>query len=328
MFLRLPAVPQPWRYWLLLGSYGLFLLLGTAVFVGVEAPQEAGLREALRGARAGFVRQHQSCLSEPGLERLLERVLDADSYGISALGNVSDDENWDFSSALFFAASVLTTTGYGHTVPLSDGGKVFCIFYTLLGLPATLLLATCLLQRLMGLLSHRPVQYLHTHWGISSGHAALGHAAAMGLGVLGLFILLPALCFWALENGWTFLESVYFCFISLSTIGLGDYVPGRGSPSSLRHLYKISITCYLLLGLLAMLLALETIYELREVHSLVRFFAPPRAPASPSSEDDDQMEILSRDQLGLATVCGATPSGSQADSEADGRVAPHDGPSG
>ncbi|KAM9134397.1 potassium channel subfamily K member 7 isoform 2-T2 [Pangshura tecta] len=268
--MELPAVPQAWRYWLLLGAYGLFLLLGTAVFVGVEAPQEAGLREALRGARAGFLRQHQGCLAEPGLERLLQRVLDADSYGVSALGNVSDDENWDFSSALFFAASVLTTTG----------------------------------------------------------HAALGHAAAMGLSVLGLFILLPALCFWALENGWTFLESVYFCFISLSTIGLGDYVPGRGSPPSLRHLYKISITCYLLLGLLAMLLALETIYELREVHSLVRFFAPRQASASPSSEDDDQLEILSHDQLGLATVCGVTPSGSQAENEADGRAAPRDGPSG
>uniref|UniRef100_A0A8C0J9X5 Potassium channel subfamily K member n=1 Tax=Chelonoidis abingdonii TaxID=106734 RepID=A0A8C0J9X5_CHEAB len=319
---------EPWRYWLLLGAYGLFLLLGAAVFVGVEAPQEAGLREALRGARAGFVREHQGCLAEPGLEQLLQRVLDADSYGVSALGNVSDDENWDFSSALFFAASVLTTTGYGHTVPLSDGGKVFCIFYTLLGLPVTLLLATCLLQQLMGLLSHRPVRYLHTHWGISPGHAALGHAAAMGLSVLGLFILLPALCFWALENGWTFLESVYFCFISLSTIGLGDYVPGRGKIPSQSLDLHLSPTGYLLLGLLAMLLALETIYELREVHSLVRFFAPPKAPASPSNEDDDQLEILSHDQLGLATVCGATPSGSQADSEADGRAAPHDGPSG
>lgn len=77
-----------------------------------------------------------------------------------------------------------------------------------------------------------------------------------------------------------------------------------------------------------MLLALETIYELREVHSLVRFFAPTQAPASPSNEDDDRLEILSRDQLGLATVCGAPPSWSQADNEADGRVAPPDGPSG
>ncbi|XP_067400530.1 potassium channel subfamily K member 7 [Emydura macquarii macquarii] len=326
--MELPAVPQPWRYWLLLGSYLLFLLLGTAIFGAVEAPREAGLREALQGARAGFVLQHRDCLAEPSLERLLEQVLDADNYGVSALGNVSEDENWDFSSALFFAASVLSTTGYGHTVPLSDGGKLFCILYTLLGLPATLLLATCLLQQLLGLLSHRPVRYLQARWGIPAGHAALGHATALGLGVLGFFILLPALCFWALESGWTFLESVYFCFISLSTIGLGDYVPGRGSSPALRHLYKISITCYLLLGLLAMLLALETIYELREVHSLVRFFAPPKTPASPSSVDDDRLEILSHDQLGLATICGHFPSESKAEDEADGQAAPPDVPSG
>ncbi|XP_074861632.1 potassium channel subfamily K member 7 [Carettochelys insculpta] len=321
-------LPQAWRYWLLLAAYGLFLLLGAAVFVGVEGPPEAELRRELRAARAAFERQHRGCVAEADLERLLERALEAESRGVSALGDVSGEENWDFSSALFFAASVLTTTGYGHTVPLSDGGKVFCIFYTLLGLPASLLLATCLLRQLMELLSHRPVRYLHTRWGVPLGHAALGHAAVVGLSVLGLFILLPALCFWALESGWTFLESVYFCFISLSTIGLGDYVPGHSSHPSLRHLYKLSITCYLFVGLLAMLLALETIYELPEIRSLVRFFALPRATACPSSEDDDRLEILSGDQLGLATVCGASHSESQADNEADGRVATPDGPAG
>ena len=52
------------------------------------------------------------------------------------------------------------------------------------------------------------------------------HLALMGSVYLLLTILLPTLLFWLLEPGWSFLDGVYFVFISLTTIGLGDYIPG------------------------------------------------------------------------------------------------------
>ncbi|XP_053134081.1 potassium channel subfamily K member 7 [Hemicordylus capensis] len=293
-----------WRFGLLLGAYGLFLVLGAAVFSALEEPPERALQGALHAARARLLAQHGQCLSEAQLAALLERLLDAGSYGVSGLGNVSGDENWEFTSALFFVASVLTTTGYGHTVPLSNWGKVFCILYALVGIPMTLLLLACLLQSLLPLLSYRPVQYIHRRWGFPLGHVALLHALGLGLATLGLFILVPAICFWALEGNWNFLESVYFCFISLSTIGLGDYVPRGSSQPPLHELYELSITCYLLLGLLAMLVALETAYKLQEVRGLFRFFAP--AHDTPHTDDDDHLEILDQDQLALTTISGGT----------------------
>ncbi|KAF7238631.1 Potassium channel subfamily K member 1, partial [Varanus komodoensis] len=217
------------------------------------------------------------------------------------LGNASADENWEFTSALFFAASVLTTTGYGHTVPVSDGGKIFCILYAAVGIPMTLVLLACLLQALMPVLSSRPVRYVQRRWGLPLAHVALGHALALGLATLALFILIPAICFWALEDHWNFLESVYFCFISLSTIGLGDYVPKGRSGPLLHELYELSITCYLLVGLLAMLLTLETVYQLREVRALFALFAPCRNLA----QEDDQQDILAQDEFALATVSGS-----------------------
>lgn len=138
---------------------------------------------------------------------------------------------------------LLLPAGYGHTVPLSDWGKVICIFYAFLGIPLTLGLLACLLRHLLPLVSFRPVQYVHRRWGFPVGHVALIHAAALGLATVSLFILLPAVCFWRLEGNWNFLESVYFCFISLSTIGLGDYVPRGSSRPPLHELYELSITC-------------------------------------------------------------------------------------
>ncbi|XP_063172943.1 potassium channel subfamily K member 7 [Candoia aspera] len=296
----LAGVPRPGRLGLLLGAYALFLLLGAAVFAALEGPPERALRAALRGARDALLAEHRPCLSEQQLAGLLARVLSAGGYGALALANGSGDARWDFASALFFAASALSTTGYGHVVPLSDGGKLFCIFYCLLGIPATLLFATCLLHCLLPLLSYRPVQYLHTRWGFPRAHVALGHSVVLGLATLTLFILIPAICFWALEDNWTFLESIYFCFISLSTIGLGDFVPQGSSHPSVHELYELSLTCYLLIGLLAMVVTLETAYQLREVRAAVHFFAP----SCSSPPEEDHLGIVTRDQLALTTNLG------------------------
>ena len=52
------------------------------------------------------------------------------------------------------------------------------------------------------------------------------HLALMGSIYLLLSILLPTLLFYIIEPDWTFLDGLYFVFISLTTIGLGDYIPG------------------------------------------------------------------------------------------------------
>lgn len=99
-----------WCFGLLVLGYLLYLVFGAVVFSSVELPYEDLLRQELRKLKRRFLDEHE-CLSEPRLERFLGRVLEASNYGVSALGNASGRWNWDFTSALFFASTVLSTTG-------------------------------------------------------------------------------------------------------------------------------------------------------------------------------------------------------------------------
>jgi potassium channel subfamily K protein 1 len=65
------------------------------------------------------------------------------------------------------------------------------------------------------------------------------HACLLGAFVLVFILLLPAVAFYFLEPGWDYLDSVYYLFISLTTIGLGDFVPGDAPSQPYRPLYKI-----------------------------------------------------------------------------------------
>ncbi|XP_029469968.1 potassium channel subfamily K member 7 [Rhinatrema bivittatum] len=299
----IPKLPHSWNYVILLGCYLLFLVFGAMVFGALEQPHEVKLRQQVAYALSSFTQSH-ACVSANGMQKLLERVLDADNYGVTALGNISESENWDFASSLFFVATVLTTTGYGHTVPLSDGGKIFCVLYTLLGIPVTLFLLALVIQHLTALVTVQPLQYAQVRWGFPQRPLAVAHAVILALIVTCCFILIPATIFWAVEHDWNYLESIYFCFISLSTIGLGDYVPGKTSNPLLQDLYKFSITCYLIIGLIAMLLALEALYRLQEVRHFIRLF---QSSDNQRSQKEDRQGILSQDELAVTEASGAPP---------------------
>ncbi len=50
-------------------------------------------------------------------------------------------------------------------------------------------------------------------------------------------------------EGWSYIDSAYFSFITFTTIGLGDLVPGKGSLTDNKHGKSILCAIYLLFGL-------------------------------------------------------------------------------
>ncbi|XP_070183659.1 uncharacterized protein [Littorina saxatilis] len=67
--------------------------------------------------------------------------------------------------------------------------------------------------------------------------------------IMTCYIVGGAVMFSMWEEDWDFLEGYYFCFITLSTIGFGDYVPGTSLDSWAAQEKWIMCCVYLLLGM-------------------------------------------------------------------------------
>lgn len=67
--------------------------------------------------------------------------------------------------------------------------------------------------------------------------------------LIGSYILAGAVIFATWEDDWDLLIGSYFCFITLSTIGFGDFVPGSNSGSFDNQEKMIICSVYLIFGL-------------------------------------------------------------------------------
>ncbi|XP_018417657.1 PREDICTED: potassium channel subfamily K member 1-like [Nanorana parkeri] len=257
---------------LLLVSYVLYLVIGAFIFSTLEQPYENQLREKVESLWDDFLQNHP-CLSEEKLEDFLRKALLVKSFGVSVLRNISGFEvRWDFVSSLFFAGTTLTTIGYGHPFPISLSGKLFCLFYSIIGIPLTLSLLSIAARNLLILLRDKPLQIIHLHWSISQNKLEWIHAIVLISLLSLLFFFIPAVVFNNLEVDWGYVDALYFCFISLSTVGLGDYVPGEQSSQRMPALYKIMVICYLITGLVAVFLVVEMLKNLIKHNQILSLF--------------------------------------------------------
>ncbi len=123
-------------------------------------------------------------------------------------------------------------------------GRIICIIYAIVGVPMTLLLLSIIVRKLLILLNKT---YLWFRRQISSDRRSESKIRFIHLALVLLFsliflFLIPSIIFTCLEENWSFVDAFYFCFISLTTIGLGDLVAGDSPTQRNRLFYKICLT--------------------------------------------------------------------------------------
>jgi len=78
--------------------------------------------------------------------------------------------------------------------------------------------------------------------------------------ILSSYIVLGAWLF-SVWEGWTYLDGAYFCFITLSTIGLGDFVPGNSIKDTQAEEKLVLCSVYLFMGMSLIAMCFDLMQE-------------------------------------------------------------------
>ncbi|KAG9469784.1 potassium channel subfamily K member 16-like isoform X2 [Eleutherodactylus coqui] len=176
-------------------------------------------------------------------------ITDAVKHGVNPLLNGTSEEqtNWDLSSAFFFAGTVVTTIGYGTIAPKTTGGQIFCLFYALFGIPLNLIVLGQV-GKYLSRWSERFGECLRRN-GMGKRKAKILTVIYFLVAGVIVFLGIPPLAFSQIEQ-WTYTEGVYYAFISLSTIGFGDYVVGSGAKGTHPFVgYRALVYFWIIFGL-------------------------------------------------------------------------------
>uniref|UniRef100_A0A914DYI5 Potassium channel domain-containing protein n=1 Tax=Acrobeloides nanus TaxID=290746 RepID=A0A914DYI5_9BILA len=199
-------------------------------------------------------------------------------------------EYWQFSDAVIFCFTVITTIGYGNVAPETTGGRVFVICYGLIGVPFTMLVIANLGKFLAELLKRwaRPFVvcfsciYMRCYKSRrvrqkpeitqnqklpqesvlqEDAEDESIHQGALSLFIAFiLYIIVGSFIIASYEPEMDVFKAIYFNFVTLTTIGLGDLIPQSKT-------YLVFTLLYVAVGLALTTIAIEIAADyLKKLH--------------------------------------------------------------
>uniref|UniRef100_A0A2K6W7A5 Potassium channel domain-containing protein n=1 Tax=Onchocerca volvulus TaxID=6282 RepID=A0A2K6W7A5_ONCVO len=212
----------------------------------------------------------------------------------ASTNDVDDYFYWSLMDSIVFCFTVITTIGYGNVAPKTMGGRLFVIGYGVLGIPFTMLAIASLGKFLAGILkeiTQFTARFVRTISCRNSVQKQLkekealisnlnndnktqkvlndddiesegseerkiekwGEALVLIVAFF-IYILIGSLVITSYEPEMDFFGAIYFNFVSLTTIGLGDLVPKNEK-------YLVLTLIYSAVGLALTTIAIEIAAE-------------------------------------------------------------------
>ncbi|XP_071761891.1 potassium channel subfamily K member 17 [Centroberyx gerrardi] len=225
--------------------YVAYVLIGGVIFWKLEGDLGKKDISRLLGNKRQLLMTY-TCLNQEGLEAVAQVVQDASKAGLSLKGNYTTDGFWKFTSSAVFAATVVTTIGYGNMSPSTVAGQIFCVFFALFGIPLNMVVLNRV-GKYMLVIERNICDFLQDKTKRKRCTRFFVHLVSYLSGAA-LFFVVPMIVF-KQHEGWTFAQAIYYCFITLSTIGFGDYVADNNPDKDYPEWYSILMASWIFFGL-------------------------------------------------------------------------------
>ncbi|KAK5978250.1 TWiK family of potassium channel [Trichostrongylus colubriformis] len=230
--------------------------LGAVVFYYLETPNERMVvaeRKLILDDRIEQLAEYLSDMAEnKTVEELALDVKNAyidmlnteGTYKWSTFYRSADPENnykWTYGSSFFFAMNVYTTTGYGSIAPETRAGQWFVIIYGFIFVPVTLVVVRDLGQWLLLAITRVYARMLlkYRRWrGRKSENTnevirlPIFISCLIMIGFIGfctVFVYYLDAYSGPPGTGIDWFHSMYFSYMSFTTIGLGDVMPNNAT---------------------------------------------------------------------------------------------------
>ncbi|VDL96131.1 unnamed protein product [Schistocephalus solidus] len=263
----------------LLLSLVMLTLLGAFVFTRIEAPAEVQTRVRATKARQRIFVLAQE-LAEEGekadwsklvvqVNKYRDKLRQAWKAGNDELGNTVIPPLWSMWGSIYYCITLFSTIGYGNVYPNTTIGRVLTIGYCLLAIPLCTLVfsrISKIIVRFLKAINLMTIESSGIPVGLRDAYARadtnfdFSLLTCMAL-LVGYFSLSGVIYCWGIgptAAEWSPFDAVYFSFISMTSVGLGDIVPTSETFLNLASLL------YILFGLILTNLVFTRMVELME----------------------------------------------------------------
>lgn len=198
----------------------VFLMSGAAVFMWLERDTaQKGYRETLET----LTEVRKTLKLTPHEEEVLQEAFGKGfSFSDEKLPPTAEHA-WDFISTLYFSITSTTTIGYGHSSPETTSGQVFCILFSLMGIPLHMVTLGSIGKHLSSLVSRFLDWSAERYIVKGQGRKDIGTFLVTS-SLLILFVIFSAGSVRLVMGDVSYVEAIYFIYVTISTIGFGDFV--------------------------------------------------------------------------------------------------------
>ncbi|CDI97350.1 TWiK family of potassium channels protein 7 [Echinococcus multilocularis] len=257
----------------------ILTLAGAYIFNKVEGTAEIRTRiQAAKARQRIFVLAQE--LADEGddadwsklvaqVDKYRNKLLQAWKAGNDELGAGIKPPSWSFWGSLYYCITLFTTIGYGNVFPSTTTGRIVTVCYGLIAIPLCSMVINRISKAIARLLKAIYLMTLDTS-GIPIGLRDAYHRAGTdfdfslitSFGLLVIYAIFSGVVYcWGIgetASAWSPLDAVYFAFISITSIGLGDIVPSSDVFLNLASL------AYIFVGLALMNLFFTRLIQLTE----------------------------------------------------------------